>query len=77
MIVCICHAVSDAHLRELAHGGASEDDVVRLTRAGDACGRCVEAVRECVTTARPACGKAVPCLGCECIADQDKTQEAA
>jgi bacterioferritin-associated ferredoxin len=67
MIVCVCHAVSDAHMRELVATGASELEIVRQTRAGTSCGCCVDAVKALVGTQRPACGKAVPCPGCECL----------
>jgi bacterioferritin-associated ferredoxin len=65
MIVCVCHAVSDAQLRELAHGGASANEVMRVTRAGTSCGACVSTV-ESLVAARPPCGKAVPCPECAC-----------
>jgi bacterioferritin-associated ferredoxin len=68
MIVCVCHAVSDAHVRKLAHGGASANDVMRLTRAGSSCGSCVATVESLVGSRKPPCGKAVPCAGCECTA---------
>jgi len=67
MIVCVCHAVSEARMRELVAGGASEPDVIRLTRAGTSCGCCVDAVKALVSTQRPPCGKDVPCPGCECL----------
>jgi bacterioferritin-associated ferredoxin len=67
MIVCMCHAISDAHVRELAHGGASANDVMRLTRAGTSCGCCVSTVERLVAARKPPCGKAVPCAGCACV----------
>ena len=67
MIVCVCHAVSDAHVRELVTRGASEDEIVRLTRAGTSCGCCTDALRAMAGGPRPACGKDVPCPGCECL----------
>jgi bacterioferritin-associated ferredoxin len=67
MIVCVCHAVSDARLRELVATGASEGEVVQLTRAGTSCGCCRQAVTELVVATRPPCGKEIPCAGCECV----------
>jgi bacterioferritin-associated ferredoxin len=67
MIVCVCHAVSDGHMRQLVAGGASEHEIVRLTRAGTSCGCCVDAVKALMGAPRPACGKDVPCPGCECL----------
>jgi ferredoxin-nitrate reductase len=64
VIVCSCHAVSDQHVRNLAHSGASEDDVVRRTSAGTACGACRPQVRELVERARGGCGKSPACPGC-------------
>jgi bacterioferritin-associated ferredoxin len=67
MIVCVCHAVSETRVHELLAAGASERDIVRLTRAGTSCGCCVDAVKALVVTQRPPCGKEVPCPGCECV----------
>ncbi|HET9598714.1 MAG TPA: (2Fe-2S)-binding protein [Anaeromyxobacteraceae bacterium] len=67
MIVCVCHAVSDARMRELVATGASELEIVGLTRAGTSCGCCVDAMKALVGGPRPACGKDVPCPGCECL----------
>jgi bacterioferritin-associated ferredoxin len=65
MIVCSCHAVSDQHVRRLAHAGASEDDVVRQTRAGTACGVCRDQLADLVTASRRGgCGKSPACPGC-------------
>jgi len=72
MIVCVCHAVSDARMKELVASGLSEHEIVRLTRAGTSCGCCADAVKTLVAASqRPPCGKDVPCAGCACLA-QDK-----
>ena len=72
MIVCVCHAVSDASVRQLASAGASVREVVRRTRAGTSCGCCASAVRSIVASSRPPCGKAVPCAGCECAGGHER-----
>jgi bacterioferritin-associated ferredoxin len=77
MIVCMCHAVSDAELRELVRAGASESDVVRLTRAGTSCGCCASTVQSFVASRRPPCGKAVPCSDCACSSGADEERRAA
>ena len=64
MIVCSCHAVSDTKLRELAHDGATVQDIARRTNAGTTCGCCVSQVREVVAAARGGCGKSPACPGC-------------
>ena len=76
MIVCSCHAVSDARLRELAQAGASEHDVAHLTGAGTSCGCCAEAVKALLSTERPPCGKQVPCPGCACAAPERRAKAA-
>ncbi len=62
MIVCLCHAVSDRTLRDLGAARPPEE-VVRLTRAGTACGCCQEEVARVLGEARP-CRPGSPCAGC-------------
>jgi bacterioferritin-associated ferredoxin len=62
VIVCVCHAVSDRTLRDLA-ASRSPDDVVKLTRAGTACGCCRDEVSRVLGEARP-CRPDAPCAGC-------------
>jgi bacterioferritin-associated ferredoxin len=62
VIVCLCHAVSDRTLRELA-SARPPDEVVRLTRAGTACGCCREDVARLLSDASP-CRPDAPCAGC-------------
>jgi bacterioferritin-associated ferredoxin len=64
MIVCSCHAVSDSELRQLAHAGASVQEIARRTAAGTTCGCCVSHVRELVADVRGGCGKSPACPGC-------------
>jgi len=42
MIVCLCKAVSDRHIRAAVHGGAScLRDLSRELRLGTGCGKCI------------------------------------
>ena len=76
MIVCVCHAVSDNNVRQLAKAGATEGEVIRITRAGTSCGCCESAVRSIVASSRPPCGKAVPCPGCDCRGERRESEAA-
>lgn len=52
MIVCICKAVSDRHIRGLVNEGASSlREISRLTGAGTCCGKCVPQAREVLNAA--------------------------
>lgn len=77
MIVCVCHAVSDAHLRALAANGATGEELVRATRAGTSCGVCASEVQSFAAAPRPRCGKAVACPGCECLESAGEARQAA
>lgn len=47
MIVCICKAVSDRHIRRLVGEGASSlRELSRETGLGTCCGKCVPQARE-------------------------------
>ena len=61
MIVCLCHAVSDRTLRDLA-AEVPADEVVRITKAGTGCGCCTDAVARLLEAAGPC--RAEPCPGC-------------
>lgn len=63
MIVCVCHAVSDRTLRELA-ATRSADEVVRLTGAGTGCGACRGEVARILGAPAAACRPEAPCPGC-------------
>jgi bacterioferritin-associated ferredoxin len=63
MIVCSCHAVSEAALREAAAAGVSDSEIERVTRAGSDCGACRDRVAEIVAEVGVPC-RAVPCAGC-------------
>ncbi len=66
MIVCVCHAVSDHTLREMATaGGATLDEVARLTGAGTGCGCCSSDVSRLVAEAERGCGSSgAACADC-------------
>lgn len=63
MIVCLCHAVSDRTLRELAATHPAEE-VVRLTGAGTGCGACRGEVARVLGAAGGSCRPEAPCPGC-------------
>ena len=47
MYVCICNAIRDAEIRELARGGVAEPErVYELCGAAPACSSCVEWIQE-------------------------------
>ena len=52
MIVCICKAISDRHIRRLAGEGASSlRELSRGTGLGTCCGKCVPQAREVLSEA--------------------------
>lgn len=52
MIVCICKAVSDKHIRRVAaQGVASLRELSRETGLGTCCGKCVPEAREVLSKA--------------------------
>ncbi|BDG07959.1 (2Fe-2S)-binding protein [Anaeromyxobacter paludicola] len=54
MIVCVCRAVSDRLIHELAAQGLSPEQVMARTGAGSCCGACRPTVSRLVQLARPA-----------------------
>lgn len=51
MIVCICKAVSDKHIRRAVHAGATTlREVSRELGVGTCCGKCVPQARELVAS---------------------------
>ena len=47
MIICVCKAVSDRHIRSAVRGGASSlRDLNRELGVGSCCGKCVPEARE-------------------------------
>lgn len=55
MIVCICKAVSDKHIRRAASEGVSSlRELSRELGVGTCCGKCVPQAREVLSAAIPA-----------------------
>ena len=51
MIVCLCKAVSDRHIRAAVKGGASSmRDITRELRVGTCCGKCVPEAKAALDT---------------------------
>lgn len=49
MIVCVCHAVSDRHIRQvIAEGARSFEDVQFATGVGTCCGACRDCAQRVV-----------------------------
>lgn len=49
MIVCICKAVSDRHIRAAVENGASRvQEISRLTGLGTCCGKCLPEAKAAV-----------------------------
>lgn len=58
MYVCVCHAVTERHIREAAQDGARTlQDLRRVLGVTRDCGRCATCARECL---HQACGEQVP-----------------
>ncbi len=53
MIVCVCRAVSDRKILELAGQGLSPEQVMARTGAGSCCGTCRPAVARLVLLGQP------------------------
>ncbi len=50
MIICVCKAVSDRHIRSAVRGGASSlRDLTRELGVGTCCGKCLPEARETLT----------------------------
>jgi bacterioferritin-associated ferredoxin len=63
MIVCVCKAVSDRHIRSAVKGGASSlRDITRELGVGTCCGKCLPEAKAALTTALDACEAARPGL---------------
>ena len=56
MIICVCNAVSDRHIKAAVKGGAvSMRDITRELRVGTCCGMCVAEARAVLETCRSPC----------------------
>jgi len=62
MIVCVCKAVSDRHIRAAVKAGASSlRDITRELGVGTCCGKCVPEARAALSASLSVCGdSAVP-----------------
>jgi bacterioferritin-associated ferredoxin len=71
MIVCVCKAVSDRHIRSAVKGGATcVRDLARELGVGTCCGKCLPEARMALSrcqascqTSNPSSGLLVPALG--------------
>jgi bacterioferritin-associated ferredoxin len=56
MIICVCNAVSDRHIKAAVKDGAvSMRDITRRLRVGTCCGMCVAEARAVLDTCRSQC----------------------
>jgi bacterioferritin-associated ferredoxin len=56
MIVCVCKAVSDRHIRAAVNGGASSlRDLTRDLGVGTCCGKCVPEAKAALSASLDAC----------------------
>jgi bacterioferritin-associated ferredoxin len=59
MIICVCKAVSDRHIRSAVNGGLSSvTELSRKTGLGTCCGKCVPEARATIAN---------------CLADRDRS----
>ena len=58
MIVCICKAVSDRHIRSAVKGGATSlRDLTRKLGVGTCCGKCLPEARATLSASLDSCGE--------------------
>ena len=63
MIVCVCKAVSDRHIRNAAKGGASSlRDLTRELGVGTCCGKCLPEAKAALCASLDACESTRPAL---------------
>jgi bacterioferritin-associated ferredoxin len=56
MIICVCKAVSDRHIRAAVNEGASSmRDLTRELRVGTCCGKCVPEAKKALNTCLAQC----------------------
>jgi bacterioferritin-associated ferredoxin len=59
MIICVCKAVSDRHIRAAIEDGAdSLRDLTRELGLGSCCGKCVPDAKEILVASRNRCSEA-------------------
>jgi bacterioferritin-associated ferredoxin len=63
MIICVCKAVSDRHIRSAVKGGASSlRDITRELGVGTCCGKCLPEAKAALSASLNACESARPGL---------------
>jgi bacterioferritin-associated ferredoxin len=63
MIVCVCKAVSDRHIRHAVKGGASSlRDLTRELGVGTCCGKCLPEAKAALCASLDACESTRPGL---------------
>ena len=63
MIVCVCKAVSDRHIRDAVQDGANSlRDLTRDLGVGTCCGKCLPEAKTALSSALKTCGSARPSL---------------
>jgi bacterioferritin-associated ferredoxin len=63
MIVCVCKAVSDRHIRAAVKDGANSlRDLTRELGVGTCCGKCLPEAKTALSTALNSCASARPGL---------------
>jgi bacterioferritin-associated ferredoxin len=61
MIICVCKAVSDRHIRTAVKGGATcMRDLTRHLGVGTCCGKCVPEARAALSASLDTHGESVP-----------------
>lgn len=61
MFVCVCNAVSDREIRDLARRGVdSLEELKMLTGCGDCCGQCADEAETLLASALRADGPVLP-----------------
>ena len=63
MIVCVCRAVSDRHIRTAVKGGASSlRDLTRELGVGTCCGKCLPEAKAALASSLKTCDSSRPGL---------------
>lgn len=58
MYVCICHGVTDGHIKaEMAQGARTHEEIGERTGAGTGCGMCVRKICRVLGTPAPERGR--------------------
>jgi bacterioferritin-associated ferredoxin len=77
MIICVCKAVSDRHIRSAVRGGASSlRDLTRELGVGTCCGKCVPEARETLFACLDAHRESAGCAAARACFPQPSTEFA-